>query len=102
MIREVYGLLIGPWVMRQLMANAAAEVGISPLKLGFTASVRVICRAVRKFQGLFTEQFENGFEWLMSELLDEELPERVKRYCPRVVKKQLQSLISGILMMRSF
>lgn len=87
-IQEVYGLLIGHWVVRQLMAQAAAEAGISPLKLGFTASVRVIRRSVRKFQGLFTEQFEHGFAWLMSELLDEELPERVKRNCPRVVKKQ--------------
>lgn len=70
------------------MSQAAAEAGISPLKIGFTASVRVICRAVRKFQGLLTEQFEYGFAWLMSELLDEELLERVKRNCPRVVKKQ--------------
>lgn len=87
-IQEVYGLLIGHWVVRQLMAQAAAEAGISPLKLGFTASVRVIRRAVRKFQGLVSEQFKDGFEWLMSELLDEELPERVQRNCPRVVKKQ--------------
>lgn len=87
-IQEVYGLLIGHWAVRHLMAQAAAEAGIAPLKIGFTASVKVLCRAVNKFQGLFTWQLHDGFAWLISELLDEILPERVKRYCPRVVKKQ--------------
>lgn len=87
-IQEVYGLLIGHWVVRQLMSQAAAEAEISPLKIGFTASVKVICRAVRKFQGLLNEQLEHEVAWLMSELLDEELPERANRYYPRVVKKQ--------------
>ncbi len=87
-IQEVYGLLIGHWAVRHLMAQAAAEEGIAPLKLGFTASVRIVRRAIRQFQTLFIWQLEDGFRWLLSELIDELLPERVKRYCPRVVKKQ--------------
>ena len=35
-----------------------------------------------------TWQLEDGLKWLKTELLDEVLPERVKRYCPRAVKKQ--------------
>ena len=77
-VQEVYGLLLGHWAVRHLMAKAAMEAGISPLKLGFTASVRVIRRAVRKFQGLFSWQLEDGLDWLKVELLDEVLPERVK------------------------
>ena len=87
-VQEVYGLLLGHWVVRHLMAQAAMEAGISPLNVGFTASVRVIRRAVRKFQGLSTWQFKDGWDWLTVELLDEVLPERVKRYLPRVVKKR--------------
>ena len=87
-VQEVYGLLLGHWAVRHLMAKAAMEAGISPLKLGFTASIRVIRRAVRKFQGLSTWQLKDGWDWLTVELLDEVLPERVNRYLPRVVKKQ--------------
>ena len=87
-VQEVYGLLLGHWAVRHQMVQAALEAGISPLSLGFTASVRVIRRAIRQFQGMTSGQLKDGWEWLKAELLDELLPERVKRHCPRVVKKQ--------------
>ena len=87
-VQEVYGILIGHWVVRNLMAKAASEAGISPLSISFTASIRVIRRAIPKFQQLTIKQLVQGRKWLFDELLDELLPERVKRYYPRVVKKQ--------------
>ena len=87
-IQEVYGLLLGHWAVRHLMAQAAAEAGQSPLRIGFTASVRVVRRAIRKIQALPICQLKDGFDWMMTELLDEQLPERGMRYYPRVVKKQ--------------
>jgi len=88
-IQEIYGLLLGHWAVRYLMAQAAAEAQISPLQLSFTASVKVIRRAVPSFQDISPQQLNTSFERLLSELLDEILPERVKRYAPRVVKKRI-------------
>ena len=60
------------------MAQAASEAGISPLSISFTASVRVIRRAIPKFQQLTLEKLVQGRKWLFDELLDELLPERGK------------------------
>ena len=51
-VQEVYGWLLGHWVVRCLMFQAATEQGLSPLRLGFTGTLNVIRRAIPKFQGL--------------------------------------------------
>jgi hypothetical protein len=88
-IQEIYGLLLGHWAVRYLMAQAAAEAQISPLKLSFTASVKVIRREVPAFQRTTPEQLGVLYERLLTELRDEILPERMKRSNPRVVKKRV-------------
>lgn len=49
-VQEVYGLLLGHWVVRSLMVQAAQFEGISPLRLSFTGTLQVLRRAVTKFQ----------------------------------------------------
>jgi len=49
-VQEIYGLLLGHWAVRSLMLQAAQHEGISPLRLSFTGTVRVLRRAVAKFQ----------------------------------------------------
>lgn len=51
-VQEVYGWLLGHWAVRLLMFQAASEANIAPLRLSFTGTLRVIRRAIPKFQRL--------------------------------------------------
>ncbi len=55
-VQEVYGWLLGHWAVRSLMFQAAQEVKMSPLRLGFTGTLNVIRRAVPKFQAIQPEE----------------------------------------------
>lgn len=49
-VQEVYGLLLGHWVVRSLMVQAAQLEDISPLRLSFTGTLQVLRRAIPKLQ----------------------------------------------------
>lgn len=51
-VQEIYGLLLGHWAVRALIFEAASGAEISPLSLSFTGTLRVIRRAIPKFQRL--------------------------------------------------
>ena len=51
-VQEIYGLLLGHWAVRSLICQTAHSAEISPLSLSFTGTLRVIRRAVPKFQRL--------------------------------------------------
>jgi hypothetical protein len=55
-VQEVYGWLLGHWAVRSLMFHAAQQAGISPLRLGFTGTLKVIRSAIPEFQHTPTEQ----------------------------------------------
>jgi len=55
-VQEIYGLLLGHWTVRSLICQTAHSAEISPLSLSFTGALRVIRRAVPKFQRLETEK----------------------------------------------
>lgn len=55
-VQEVYGWLLGHWAVRCLMFQAAQQAGISPLRLGFTGTLKVIRAAIPEFQTTSTEQ----------------------------------------------
>lgn len=56
-VQEVYGWLLGHWAVRYLMFQASTVAQISPLRLSFTGTLKVIRRAVPKFQRLNSEEF---------------------------------------------
>ncbi|MEG3882444.1 IS4 family transposase [Microcoleus sp. herbarium7] len=51
-IQEIYGLLLGHWAVRSLICQTAHRAEVSPLSISFTGTLRVIRRAVPKFQRL--------------------------------------------------
>jgi hypothetical protein len=51
-VQEVYGLLLGHWAIRLLIFQAANSASVSPLRLSFTGTLRVVRRALPKFQRL--------------------------------------------------
>jgi len=55
-VQEVYGWLLGHWAVRSLMFHAAQQAGISPLRLGFTGTLKVIRSAIPEFQHTPTAQ----------------------------------------------
>lgn len=55
-VQEIYGWLLGHYAIRSLMFQAAQQTKISPLRLGFTGTLKIIRRAIPDFQDLSTEQ----------------------------------------------
>lgn len=55
-VQEIYGLLLGHYAVRCLMFQAAQQAGISPLRLGFTGTLKVLRRAISDFQDIQPEQ----------------------------------------------
>jgi len=55
-IQEIYGWLLGHYAVRCLIFTAAQQAGISPLRLGFTGSLKAIRRAIPDFQDIQPEQ----------------------------------------------
>jgi tetrahydromethanopterin S-methyltransferase subunit B len=55
-VQEIYGWLLGHYVIRCLMFTAAQKAGISPLRLGNTCTLKVIQRAIPDFQDLQPQQ----------------------------------------------
>jgi hypothetical protein len=55
-VQEIYGWLLAHWAVRCLMFQAAEHAEISPLHLGFTGTLRVLRRAVAKFQDAQPQQ----------------------------------------------
>jgi len=55
-VQYVYGWLLGHWAVRLLMFQAATDVNIAPLRLSFTGTLRVLRRAIPKFQRLQAEE----------------------------------------------
>jgi hypothetical protein len=94
LVQEVYGWLLGHWSVRMLMFQAATNAEVPPLRLSFTGTLRVIRRALPKFQRLKNEEFPLFLDWLTVEILDTLLPEREPRNNPRVVKKPVSKFRS--------
>jgi hypothetical protein len=55
-VQEIYGWLLGHYAIRSLMFQASQQANISPLRLGFTGTLKVIRRAIPNFQDLKNEQ----------------------------------------------
>ncbi len=86
-VQEIYGWLLAHWAVRCLMFKASKDAGVSPLRLGFTSSLRVLRRAIPLFQQVTTPTLPLFVNWLIEEILEQEISPRQGRINPRVVKK---------------
>ena len=55
-VQEVYGWLLEHWAVRSLMFQASQQAEISPLRLGFTGTLKIIRAAIPEFQNTSAEQ----------------------------------------------
>ena len=89
-IQEVYGLLLGHYVVRVLMQEAAAREGIDPCRLSFTGTLKILrcrlpeCPASRR--GL-----RRWYQNLVAEVAEEVLEDRRNRINPRVIKRKMSN-----------
>jgi hypothetical protein len=87
-IQEIYGLLLGHFVVRKLMFEAAAPHKLSPLRLSFVGTLKILrCRLPEcpKSHRALRQWYEN----LVAEVGDEIIEERRDRVNPRVVKRKM-------------
>jgi hypothetical protein len=89
-VQEIYGLLLGHYIIRVLMQEAAAREGIDPQRLSFTGTLKILrcrlpeCPASRR--GL-----RRWYQDLVAEIAEEVLPERRNRINPRVIKRKMSN-----------
>jgi Insertion element 4 transposase N-terminal/Transposase DDE domain len=89
-VQEVYGLLLGHYVVRKLMVEAAATTGLAPRRLSFTGTLKVVrCRlpeVPKSGRGL-----GRWYADLVAEVAEEVLEERRDRVNPRVIKRKMSN-----------
>lgn len=87
-IQELHALLLDHFVIRALMHEAARTVAITPLRLSFTGTLKILrCRlpqypAARKTQARWWDQ-------LIAEIAGEKIEPRRNRINPRVIKRKM-------------
>jgi hypothetical protein len=87
-VQEVYGLMLAHYVVRSLMHEAARDKALGPLRLSFTATLKILrCRlpqCPRDRRGL-----RRWWRDLLAEVAQETLPPRRDRVNPRVIKRTM-------------
>lgn len=87
-VQEVYGLMLAHYVVRSLMHEAAREKALSPLRLSFTGSLKILrCRLPQCPRG--RRGLRRWWHDLLAEVAQETLPPRRNRVNPRVVKRKM-------------
>jgi Transposase DDE domain/Insertion element 4 transposase N-terminal len=89
-VQELYGLLLGHYVIRVLMQEAAAQHGIDPRRLSFTGTLKILrcrlpeCSASRR-------SLSAWYRNLVAEVGEEVLEKRRDRINPRVIKRKMSN-----------
>ncbi len=90
-LQELYALLIAHYCVRTVMHEAALKAGLSPLRLSFTKSLRILRNAVFEFQIVCEAQLSLLRNRLLNDIARTRLPERAHRSNPRVVKRKMSN-----------
>jgi transposase IS4-like protein/DDE family transposase len=90
-IQELYGLLIGHYVVRWLMHEAALSAGVDPDRISFVQALRVIRAAISDFEIAAPDQLPGLYARLLRDIAAGRLPLRRERSNPRVVKRKMSN-----------
>lgn len=87
-IQEIYGLLLGHYVVRALMCEAAVREKIAPRRLSFVGALKILrCRLPECPR---TDAARVGwYNDLLTEIGEEQLEDRRDRVNPRVIKRKI-------------
>lgn len=89
-VQEIYGLMLGHYVLRTLMHEAAQKVPVSPLRISFVGTLKILrCRLPECPQSPPARQ--SWWRNLLEEIAEEVIPERRNRINPRVIKRKMSN-----------
>jgi hypothetical protein len=88
-IQEVYALSLGHFVIRSLMFEAAATVGMDPDHLSFTGCFQILKNRLPECDGQTAETLDAWYEGLLWEMQGERTEPRRNRINPRVIKRKM-------------
>lgn len=87
-LQECYALFLAHYVIRTVMAAAAATADLAPTQLSFLESLRLIRQALPDFQRFAPRHHATIYRRLLADIVATRLPARATRGNPRVVKRQ--------------
>jgi len=90
-IQEIYALSLGHFVVRALMFEAAATVGLDSDRLSFTGCFQILKCRLPECDSATPERFEEWYRGLLWEMQRERTDDEVRRnrINPRVVKRKM-------------
>ena len=87
-LQEIYGLLLGHYVVRVLMYEAALQKGVDPQRISFTATLNILrCRLPECPKS--PRSLRKWYQTMLEEIAEEILPDRRNRINPRVIKRKM-------------
>jgi hypothetical protein len=88
-IQEIYALSLAHFVIRSLMFEAAATVGLDPDRLSFTGCFQVLKCRLPECDGKTPAAVKAWYEGVLWELQGERTDPRRNRVNPRVIKRKM-------------
>ncbi len=88
-IQEMYALSLGHFVIRSLMLEAAATVGLDPDRLSFSGCFQILKCRLSECDGQTPATFEAWYRGLLWEMQGERTDPRRNRINPRVIKRKM-------------
>lgn len=89
LIQELYALSLGHFIVRAMMLEAAASVGIDVDRLSFKGSFQIIKTRLPECDGKDLSTLSEWFETVLWEISCERIPTRRNRINPRVIKRKM-------------
>ncbi len=90
-IQEIYALSLGHFVIRSLMFEAAATVGLDPDRLSFLGCFQILKCRLPECQSSTPQSYEAWYQGLLWEMQQERTDDEVRRnrINPRVIKRKM-------------
>lgn len=88
-IQEMYALSLSHYVIRALMFQASASIGLDPDRLSFTGCFQILKCRLPECDTRTPQTFRAWFEGLLWEMQQEQIEPRRNRINPRVIKQKI-------------
>jgi hypothetical protein len=89
-VQEIYALLIAHFIIRWLMHQAAIKLQISPLRLSFVGTLKILrCRLAESPRSQAIQR--QWWQQLLEEIAQERIEPRRNRINPRVIKRKMSN-----------
>ena len=88
-VQEMYALSLAHFVIRALMFEAAAPIGLDPDRLSFTGCFQILKCRLPECDTQAPQSLQAWFEGLLWEMQQEKIEPRRNRVNPRVIKQKM-------------